>query len=721
LRKLIKQLFLVLAMVAGPYLSSGQDFLPVLNDNYMGINQAFLQPAAIADSRFRSDFNVAGFSNDIYNDAMRFRSRWILYPGEIVTNEDWWDENTYLDNANGRDKNMFFSQSIVGPSFLANLSPKHAIGFTSRLRSIANAEGIDEPLFRLMYSNYQDSEYYNKWYRDENMRAMQHVFGDYGLTYARIIFDKGNHFLKGGATIKLLQGIAASYIQTGELYYYFNGEEYPGAKPISWNSPYAKGGLSDNWGDIGENGYYSFSMNYQVTAKPSVGWDFGVVYEWRPDFYKAVNPHDGTMRADKNKYFVKVGLSVLDLGRLVYEKDYNSSDLILAFTPDYKNRYDMSDNNVPDDTYWLDADEANFTFRNYVNFSQEMHERSVNGEGVWKDASNKEIFLAKLPTAISLQADVNLFLEGLYVNLTTYWGLNQGYTHSPNSHYISNYSITPRYERAWYGASIPISINQYGKVEVGLGVRAGVFYFGVNNLFSNAFSDPYGIHAYAGVKVPILQKDPLKVKPEKEQVPEKTFVCCPCCGCLHPVTDCYECCKLFPCRDTSGFRMECIPSGLLITLTNPVITIQQLPAPEPDTVTMPAPEPLPQPETPPQPAQASGSSGGGIPVPAVYFNTAASALSPSDRVLLDEMATELLKDPQQKLRISGHTDSVGTTESNLILSKKRAEAVYNYLIQKGVPAGQMQLEYHGEDNPDFDNITPDGRQKNRRVEIELLE
>ena len=150
------------------------------------------------------------------------------------------------------------------------------------------------------------------------MRTVQHIFGDYGLTFAGVIFDKGIHFLKAGGTLKLLQGIAASYMQTEDLYYYYNGEEYPGAKPISLNSPYVYGGLSDNWGYYDKQGIYNFAVNYQLTAKPSVGLDLGAVYEFRKNMTK-----DGTdisKRFDQNKYFVKVGLSILDIGRLKYEK-----------------------------------------------------------------------------------------------------------------------------------------------------------------------------------------------------------------------------------------------------------------------------------------------------------------------------------------------------------------------------------------------------------------
>ncbi len=735
-----------LAFIACPLITFTQDFLPALNDNYMGINQAFLQPASIVDSRFRVDFNVGGFSNDIYNTSMRFRSKWLLDPTSILTNEDWWDEYTYLASPKKKDASVFMAQSATGPSFLANFSEKHSIGFTSRVRSILNIDGMDEPLFRLIYSNYQESDYYNKWYFDNTMRATQHVFGDYGLTYARIIpIDSSNvHFLKAGITLKLLQGIASSYLQADDFYYYFNGEAYPDSKNISWNSPYVHAGVSDNWGDLNEYGNYTFSMNYQLTAKPSVGMDLGVVYEFRKDMIK--DGVDRSGRPDKNKYFVKVGLSVLDIGRLKYTKDYYSSDMVVAFTPDYKNRYDIGDNSIPENTYWQDANELSFSFRDYPDFSYAMYQRAENGQGVQIAAGNKENFTVRLPSAISLQADVNLFKEGLYVNLTTYHGLNQGQSNVPNSHYISTYSITPRYENKWYSVAVPVVVNQYGKLDVGLGVRAGVVYFGVNNLFSNIFSDPYGIHAYVGVKVPIYHKGPQPLPPPEtteQSTPPVAAAASNCNCCCNPIIIvCGGGLVILPDSlidltqwfnqdtlntiDSNIYNQEpfrppiIIASCIPLSIATPGLSI---PGPSgPPSALAPVGQGAPATEQPGI-APPSFTTGGGqsLPPSKIEFETAKSAVTVADQALLDLYAGFLLEDPEKTVRIAGHTDNVGSDESNLELSRRRAEASARYLEEKGVRPEQIITEWYGESQPIDVNTTPLGQQRNRRVEIELLE
>jgi hypothetical protein len=511
LRNLILQLITLLAAFAGPVnLLKSQDFLPVLSDNYMGINQVTLQPAAIADNRFERDFSLLGFNCDIFNDAMRYRSKWILNPLGVLTNKKWWDENTYLDEPNGKDKNFYMSQSIMGPGFLVSIGEKHALGFTFRLRSITNTDDLIEPLFHSIYSQYKDDRYWNQWYHDDKMRSVQHIFGDYGFTYAAEVLNRGVHFLKAGATLKILHGIASAYVQAEDLYFYYDGAEGTEAEPMSWNSPAVYGGLSGNWGSYDDQGNYDYYITYKLTAKPSVGLDFGFVYEFRPN-YKQYNYNvDGRKylnRKDRNKYLVKVGFSMLDIGRLKYKKEYNSFNLSAAFTPDYAQRYNNGDNSVPANTEWLDVDKANFSFMEYVNFVDTLYQRYLTDRGVEKLDGDPGYFKMRLPTSFSFQVDVKAY-RFIYVNLTTFTGLNQSFSTVPNSHYISNYSITPRFEAKWLTVSVPIQYNQYQKLNVGLGVRTAFVYFGITNLFSAMVKDSHGLNIYIGAKLPVFQGKP---------------------------------------------------------------------------------------------------------------------------------------------------------------------------------------------------------------------
>ncbi len=102
----------------------------------------------------------------------------------------------------------------------------------------------------------------------------------------------------------------------------------------------------------------------------------------------------------------------------------------------------------------------------------------------------------------------------------------------------------------------------------------------------------------------------------------------------------------------------------------------------------------------------------------VLFATDKSELLPTakDRLLQVALALSDLQ-PGQTITIEGHTDSMGTDEHNMKLSRDRAESVKNYLISQGVSTEKLKSVGFGEGRPITENQTPEGRANNRRVEI----
>lgn len=97
------------------------------------------------------------------------------------------------------------------------------------------------------------------------------------------------------------------------------------------------------------------------------------------------------------------------------------------------------------------------------------------------------------------------------------------------------------------------------------------------------------------------------------------------------------------------------------------------------------------------------------------FDTNKSDIRAESFESLDKLAELLKKETSWKLKVEGHTDSVGSVESNLDLSKRRAASAKKYLVDKGVAEGMITTEGLGESKPLADNKTEDGKQKNRRV------
>ena len=82
----------------------------------------------------------------------------------------------------------------------------------------------------------------------------------------------------------------------------------------------------------------------------------------------------------------------------------------------------------------------------------------------------------------------------------------------------------------------------------------------------------------------------------------------------------------------------------------------------------------------------------------------------------------LLNDvPSLKIEISGHTDNIGAVSFNELLSQRRADAVVNYLVEKGVSIERLSARGYGQTNPVDSNDTPESRASNRRTEFEIIE
>ncbi len=101
----------------------------------------------------------------------------------------------------------------------------------------------------------------------------------------------------------------------------------------------------------------------------------------------------------------------------------------------------------------------------------------------------------------------------------------------------------------------------------------------------------------------------------------------------------------------------------------------------------------------------------------VLFNVDSAIVSPSARGTLSQVAQVLIEHPKTALVVQGHTDSTGSEEHNQQLSDRRAEAVKNFLIGRGVDAGRMTAVGYGEGYPVASNDTESGRQLNRRVDL----
>ena len=108
-------------------------------------------------------------------------------------------------------------------------------------------------------------------------------------------------------------------------------------------------------------------------------------------------------------------------------------------------------------------------------------------------------------------------------------------------------------------------------------------------------------------------------------------------------------------------------------------------------------------------------------LPDILFDTNKATLKQNAREALAKLAGIVSLFPNINLRIEGHTDSTGGDAINVPLSRERAQSVMDFLKSQGVAASRMSAEGYAARIPVADNSTPEGRSKNRRVEIILAE
>lgn len=454
---------------------SAQELLPFATSNYAGVSGVHLQPASIADSRFSFDLAVSSTSFSITNNFYGIDPYVIWHP-KLIQDLDFRGE--YLTrNLDGNDKHGLVSLKQDFFSFMISLSEKDAIAFTPSLRAVYNLNNMTESMAVLIDNYDQETNLWDIRLKNENLNSQVNMWAEYGFTYARVILDKEKHFLKAGTTLKINQGIGSGYMFMKDLTYEVNDQD-----TLSIYNTYTNYGASDN---IDEE------FNYQFNTNPSLAFDFGVVYEFRPEWMKYRYEMDGKTnlsRRDKNKYLFKIGVSLTDLGNVRYRRNPLSKDFNADIHKLYTDGLEFS--SVADLNAFIDT-----------NF-------------VYYDVPDK--YTMKLPLSLSFQADVRV-AEGFYVNITPYIALNRGTNTITKVHYLSAFNFIPRYDLKWFGISLPVQYTSFKEWNFGLGLRLGSFWIGSNDLFNLLISDKerYGTSASVVFKVPIYYSRPHDIDNDK--------------------------------------------------------------------------------------------------------------------------------------------------------------------------------------------------------------
>ncbi len=419
------------------HFSYSQDFLGYSNSNYAGVSGIDLNPATIADSRYKFDMTLIGFSLNFENNYIGIKKE--AFRDKKTAFEDTLFQQKYLiERMNSDRKSVYVSHQLVLPSFMITLSPKHAFAINIRERTFVNIDGFDAPLAHQLYEGLQDSLSWHQNYKNEHLSIQTMTWMEYGATYARVFKDEGEQFLKAGARLKFLQGLWGSYVYIDNFDYTFESDTILSIYNTSVNYGHSN----------------SFSLNDDMKAfvfgsKPSFGMDLGVVYEWRPDYKNFLYEMDGEKDLKMryaNKYKMRVGFSILDIGSIKFEKS-----TVGDFTANVQN--------------W-EIDTLTMVDTNSVMASIDsiIATMFVQTEAI-RD------FKMNLPTALSLQVDYNIW-KNIYANFTAFYAFKFS-KNKDKVHELTAFSITPRWDWKWFGAFLPISYTSYRTLRFGFDARLG--------------------------------------------------------------------------------------------------------------------------------------------------------------------------------------------------------------------------------------------------------
>jgi outer membrane protein OmpA-like peptidoglycan-associated protein len=649
--------------------TKAQSYIGYFQDNYAGVQTVLFNPSLIVDSKFKTDINLFSVSIMGTNNYYGIKATDLLKGSYNIETE----AKTFPSNSNS----FIVNADLMGPSFMINIKPKHSIAFFTRARVVGNIHDINGDVFNQFSDGFNSNQDLD--FKAGNFTINTNSWAELGLSYATVLMDKGSHLLKGGLSLKYLQGIANTYTQGNNInvIYDYNGIN-PAINPITTSGSLTYGGDQDfveNFNDI------KFD-----TDKAGIGADIGLTYEYRPS----------ESNTFQNKYLLRAGISITDIGSITYK---NAEQKV----------YDL--NNV--------VTEADYQNANSIG------EFLENNYSVIETKANLK---AVLPTAIHLNLDWN-FYNKFFLNANG--DLNVNTKASLNKSAIANtVTLTPRYETKWFSAFLPVNYMDYRGFQAGAGFRLGPLFVGSGSVITNLISDESkGFDVYAGVKIPIYKgnKDskesksvPVPIKPIDKDTDGD--------GILDKNDQCPE--APGP-KENKGCPYKDSDNDGILDKDDNCPTVRGFkenfgcPWSDKDEDGV-----LDKDDNCPD---VKGSSkNNGCPeiseavmkklndyAKTILFDASKSTFQQRTFPVLEVMVAILKEYPASKFTIEGHTDSDGPADLNQKLSQERATAVMKYLVDNGIDASRLKALGFGETKPIALNKTKAGKALNRRVEVKL--
>ncbi|OQP47424.1 hypothetical protein A4H97_07975 [Niastella yeongjuensis] len=729
-----------------PLFGLSQSIVGYPYDNYSGVHGMLQNPASVAGSKYKVNINFFSFGTVAGNNAYELKNDKVkkFDFSDLKENED------YIKSANADKKNLWFNTEILGPSFMFTSGKKSGVGLYTRARMLFNEFNLSDKTFRFFGSG--NDGIYDQNIQESMLQVKAHAFAEAGLTYGRIIWSAPHHQLKMGITGKYVVGIAAASYYSNKLAINIAKSDIINQLEGDVNVRYSNN--LDNVDDQFDDVLKHLSDNH------GLGFDLGFSYEWRPESSEWLSN-------DQTPYKVRLNASLNDLGSVKYKNSENGNSYAANASGKTTDDLDKQDGETFDEYFTrlqnqgilsTKAHEDNMkvklptTFRFDADYH--IYRRLFINVATIVNLINrdKNQTSAQYPTTFTVTPRLEKKWFSLYtplyyntLNKKATWGagmrlgplfLGSGSILSNvlGKQNVSNTDIhlgftLPIYQRvrthkhkSQPKQEVKEEPKQEVKVEKVVETRTDTVVKSVEVVKEvvkeiTHDKDNDGIVDEKDECPDVAGEVALAGCPDKDKdgVADKNDKCPDVAG-----TAKYNGCPI-PDTDGDGINDEEDKCPAVAGLAK----YNGCPIPDTDGDGVNDEEDK-CPATPGKPAN------GGCPeikqdvvkkvaiaAKAIYYMSGKDIIQKVSYPKLDVVVKVLKADPALQISIEGHTDNTGKPETNLKLSAKRADAVKNYFIKKGIDASRITAQGFGDSKPIAPNKTPQGRAKNRRVELHL--
>ena len=473
-----------------------QQWLGISSSNYSGTYGIYNNPANVADTRYKFFLNLAGGNIEVANNYASWGAPYSLIGILTNTVSDKYRsangailyKNSYTkEDLENKTSTAFMGADIRGPSIMYTFEKyKFSVGLTTRMRLLTNLSNTTTPIARILVNGTALPAIYGIAQNDNHFVMNMNGYVEMGLTFGMVIREQDENFLKAGLTVKRVNALMNVHYLGNDVDYMIDRvAARPKRQNVFFENAQGTYGLTKS----GALESASFSPDWlfgNAGAGSGYGFDAGIVYEYRPDYknYDIKLKDRWTTDGTQNKYLYKIGIALLDIGRMKYNN------------PNYVFQTDIAETGVL---------VAPGTF-NKIDSPEKLYQQMNTAFGL-QETNYHHDFISALPTAFSANFDYH-YSQKFYLSASWIQSLRNPRVQGMNQ--PSLIAVTPRWEAKWLEVSLPLVLmNGYRNFTVGLAGRAGPLFIGTDNLGGLLnIGNPRGINAYFGLFLPILRKLP---------------------------------------------------------------------------------------------------------------------------------------------------------------------------------------------------------------------